>query len=346
VGGEGGYPAWVRALLVVNPRATSTTSAGREVLAHALASELKLDVLQTRYRGHAAEATASAVRAGVELVIAHGGDGTVNEVVNGMLEARPPFEGLPGARPDATHPDATHPDARHPDAANPDTEAPLLAVLPGGSANVFARALGLPRDPLEATSVVLHALADRRTRTVGLGRADDRWFTFNAGMGWDAEVVASVERSRARGLEASPARYARTALREYLRQRRHPSSLTIELPGEPAVSEVRLAVVCSTDPWTYLGPLPARTNPGCGLTDGLALFALRSLSLGTVLPVLREILRKQGDPKGPNVLSRNELPLIRVISDTPVALQVDGDYLGERSEVEFVSVPGALRVVV
>jgi diacylglycerol kinase family enzyme len=211
---------------------------------------------------------------------------------------------------------------------------------------VFARALGLPRDPLEATSVVLHALADRRTRTVGLGRADDRWFTFNAGMGWDAEVVASVERSRARGLEASPARYARTALREYLRQRRHPSSLTIELPGEPAVSEVRLAVVCNTDPWTYLGPLPARTNPGCGLTDGLALFALRSLSLGTVLPVLREILRKQGDPKGPNVLSRNELPLIRVISDTPVALQVDGDYLGERSEVEFVSVPGALRVVV
>jgi len=311
------------------------------VLAHALASELKLDVLQTRYRGHAAEATASAVRAGVELVIAHGGDGTVNEVVNGMLEARPPID-----VPSADVPSADVPSAAHPDAAHPDADAPLLAVLPGGSANVFARALGLPRDPLEATSVVLHALADRRTRTVGLGRADDRWFTFNAGMGWDAEVVASVERSRARGLEASPARYARTALREYLRQLRRPRSLTIELPGEPAVPEVRLAVVCNTDPWTYLGPFPARTNPGCGLTDGLALFALRSLGPGTVLPVLREILRKQGDPKGPNVLSRNELPLIRVISDTPVALQVDGDYLGERSEVEFVSVPGALRVVV
>jgi diacylglycerol kinase family enzyme len=312
----------VRALLVVNPQATSTTAAGREVLAHALASELKLDVLQTQYRGHAAEATAAAVRGGTELVIAHGGDGTVNEVVNGLLEARPPGEGPA------------------------DAEAPLFAVVPGGSANVFARALGLPKDPLEATSAVLHALADRRTRTVGLGRADDRWFTFNAGLGWDAEVVASVERARARGHEASPTRYARTALRHYLRQLRNPRSLTIELPGEEPASGLRLAMVCATDPWTYLGSRPVRTNPGCGETDGLALFALRSLGPGTVLPLIREILRKQGDPNGPNILSRDELPLIRVSSDTPVALQVDGDYLGERSEVEFVAVPRALRVVV
>jgi diacylglycerol kinase family enzyme len=105
-------------------------------------------------------------------------------------------------------------------------------------------------------------------------------------------------------------------------------------------------MVCATDPWTYLGSRPVRTNPGCGTTDGLALFALRSLAPGVVLPLIREILRKQGDPNGPNILSRDELPLIRVSSDTPVALQVDGDYLGERSEVEFVSVPRALRVVV
>jgi len=68
----------VRALLVVNPNATTTTAAGRDVLAHALASELKLEVLVTRYRGHAAEATAQAVRDGVELLVAHGGDGTVD----------------------------------------------------------------------------------------------------------------------------------------------------------------------------------------------------------------------------------------------------------------------------
>lgn len=309
----------MRALLVVNPQATSTTPAGRDVLAHALASELKLDVLQTRYRGHAAEATAAAVRAGVQLVIAHGGDGTVNEVVNGIQE--PALDG--GA-----------------------TETPLLAVVPGGSANVFARALGLPRDPLEATSTVLHGIIEGRSRTVGLGRADDRWFTFNAGMGWDADVVASVERARARGREATPGRYARAALRHYLRQVGNPSALTVEAAGQPPVTDIRLALVCNTDPWTYLGSRPVRTNPGCGDTDGLALFALRSLGLTTVLPVIGQILRKEGDPNGRNVLQRDELPLIRVSSDVPVALQVDGDYLGERSEVEFVAVPSALRVVV
>jgi diacylglycerol kinase family enzyme len=311
----------VRALLVVNPQATSTTAAGRDVLAHALASELKLDVLETRYRGHAAEAVADAVRSGIELVIAHGGDGTVNEVVNGLLEDAAPGE-LVGQ------------------------ERPLLAVVPGGSANVFARALGMPRDPLEATSSVLTALAARSVRTVGLGKADDRWFTFNTGMGWDADVVASVERDRSRGREASPTRYARTALRQYLRQRRAPASLTVELPGREPLTEVRLAVICATDPWTYLGSRPVRTNPGCNLERGLSLFGLRSLRLGTVLPVIREILRKQGDPGGTNVVRAEELPLIRVSSATPVALQVDGDYLGERSEVEFISVPSALRVVV
>lgn len=314
-----GYPAQVRALLVVNPQATSTTAAGRDVLAHALASELKLDVLQTRYRGHAAEATAAAVRAGVELVVAHGGDGTVNEVVNGMLE---------------------------PGLATGTADAPQLAVVPGGSANVFARALGLPCDPMEAASAVLHAIIERRSRSVGLGRADDRWFTFNAGMGWDGDVVASVERARARGREATPTRYAGTALYHYLRQRRHPSELTVELPGEPAATGIRMAMVTNTDPWTYLGRRPVRTNPGSGRTDGLALFALRSLDLTTMVPVMRELLRKHGDPGGRNVLRRDELPLIRVSSNTPVALQVDGDYLGERSEVEFVAAPAALRVVV
>jgi diacylglycerol kinase family enzyme len=314
----------VRSLLVVNPQATSTTAAGRDVLAHALASELKLDVLQTRYRGHAAEAVAAAVRAGVELVIAHGGDGTVNEVVNGMLEAVPPGAGSDGPAPGS----------------------PTLAVIPGGSANVFARALGMPCDPLEAGAALLDALAAGRSRTVGLGRADDRWFTFNAGMGWDADVVADVERARAKGLEASPGRYARTALRQYLRQRRRPSELTIEIPGHDPVPGVRLGLVCNTDPWTYLGNRPVRSNPGCMETDGLALFALLHLGLGTIAPVLREMLRAHGDPNGANVVRHDALPLIRVSSPTPVALQVDGDYLGERSEMEFVAVPSALRVVV
>src|SRR2546421_12322169 len=102
----------MRAVLVVNPKATATTAAGRDVLAHALASQVKLEVVETDYRGHALAVSRNATRDGVDLVVAHGGDGTVNEVVNGLL------------------------------ADGPTAALPALGVVPGGSANVFARALG------------------------------------------------------------------------------------------------------------------------------------------------------------------------------------------------------------
>ncbi|WP_214370921.1 diacylglycerol/lipid kinase family protein [Pseudonocardia sp. H11422] len=312
----------MRALLVVNPQATSTTPAGRDVLAHALASELKLEVLLTAYRGHAAEATAQAVASGVELVVALGGDGTVNEVVNGLLVAN---RGTAPIDPWA---------------------APALAVVPGGSANVFARALGMPRDPVEATATILAALEGRRSRLVGLGRADDRWFTFNAGLGWDADVVAEVERARAQGREASPWRYAGTALRQYLRQRRNPPAMTVEIPGSDPITDVRLAFVSNTDPWTYLSGRAVRTNPGASFSTGLGLFALRDLGLPTIAPVLRQILQREGDPRARHLVRHDAVPYVRVRTDEPLALQLDGDHLGQRSEVEFISVPKALRVVV
>lgn len=317
----------MRALLVVNPNATTTTAAGRDVLAHALASELKLDVLVTRYRGHAAEATAQAVRDGVELVVAHGGDGTVNEVANGMLQGT----GGPVRSPGGTQ--------------NPES-GPALAVVPGGSANVFARALGIPRDPVEATAQVLRALAARRSRLVGLGRADDRWFTFNAGMGWDADVVAEVEHMRFQGLAATPLRYAATALRQYYRQWREPKPLVVEVPGVLPPTDVRVVFVSNTSTWTYLGSRAVHTNPGASFSTGLGLFGLRNLGIGTVGPVLHQILRSGGDPKGGSVVRHDAVALVRVSSEVPVALQLDGDHLGERSEVEFLSVPDALRVVV
>jgi diacylglycerol kinase family enzyme len=311
----------VRALLVVNPNATTTTAAGRDVLAHALASELKLEVLVTRYRGHAAEATTEAVQDGVELVVAHGGDGTVNEVSNGLLV------GTGGPVPSGDC-------------------GPAVAVVPGGSANVFARAIGMPRDPLAATAQILRGLAERRSRLVGLGRTDDRWFTFNAGMGWDADVVAEVEQARARGHEATPLRYAGTALRQYLRQYRDPKLMTVEVPGVVEPTEVRMVFISTTHTWTYLGSRSVHTNPGASFAGGLGLFALRSLAMSTVAPVLRQILRAGGDPRHRHLLRDDAVPLVRVRAEEPLALQLDGDHLGERSEAEFLSVPEALRVVV
>ena len=306
----------MRALLVANPSATTTTAAGQDVIAHALASELKLDVVATRYRGHAAELAGRARAEGIDLVVVLGGDGTVNEVLNGLL------------------------------AEGPGSGVPALGVVPGGSANVFARALGQPRDPLEATHRLLGALTEGRTRTVGLGRADERWFSFNAGLGWDADVIASMERARGRGHDATPTRYVATSIRRWVRARTDPPDLTVEIPGLEPVSGVKLALVSNTDPWTYLGATPVHTNPGCSFDGGLGLFGLCSLGLPTIMRLVRQILRQHGEPGLKSVVRHDDVASLRITSAEPVNLQVDGDHLGRRSDVDFVAVPSALRVVV
>ncbi len=308
----------MRAVLVVNPQATATTPAGRDVLAHALASQVKLEIVETDYRGHALAAAAQAAADGVDLVVAHGGDGTVNEVLNGLL------------------------------ATGPRSSTPMLGVVPGGSANVFARALGLPRHPVEATHVLLRALEEGRSRRVALGRVDsaagDRWFTFNAGMGWDADVVADVDRKR--GKKASPALYARVAVARYARPRHKRPELTVEIPGEPPIEGLRLAFVSNTDPWTYLGARAIHLNPGCTFETDLGLFALRTMRLPTVLRHFGQALTERGEQRGKHLVRRDDVARVVVSSVEPVRLQCDGDLIGERTRVEFTSVPGAISVAV
>jgi diacylglycerol kinase family enzyme len=309
----------MRAVLVVNPKATATTAAGRDVLAHALASQVKLEVVETDYRGHAMAAAAKAAADGVDLVVAHGGDGTVNEVVNGVLAG---------------------------EAGGP---VPKLGIVPGGSANVFARALGLPRHPIEAAHQLLLAIAAGRDRAVGLGRVTSngspaRWFTFSAGVGLDADVVAGVDRRR--GKRASPALYARVAVARYIRPASGRPRLAVEIPGEEPMSDLRLVFVSNTDPWTYLGDRPIHLNRGCSFDGGLGLFALTSLRLPTVLRHLRQAISRKGETRGGNLLRRDDVELIRVTADEPVRVQCDGDLIGERTSVEFTSVARALTVVV
>jgi diacylglycerol kinase family enzyme len=304
----------MQALLIVNPHATSTTERRRDLLAHALAGDLTLRVEHTRARGHAAELAAAAVDDGTRLVVVHGGDGTVNEVVNGLLTR--------GVRP----------------------AMPLLAVVPGGSTNVFARALGIDPDPTMATEQILDALAADRTRIVSLGKADDRYFTFNAGLGLDAEVVKMVEDHRATGRTISNSLHVRRTVRQFFAtDRRHPR-LTVTI-GESTHRHLFLAFVTNVDPWTYLGNRPVRTNPGLPPDDGLGLLAMRSLGTLTVLRAARQLLTGRG-PHGRAVLRVDGAPAICASATQPVGLQVDGDYLGERTRVEFRSVPQALRVLV
>jgi diacylglycerol kinase family enzyme len=302
----------MRALLVVNPRATATTAGGRDVLAHALASATKLDVIETDHRGHAAEAAAYAHSDGMGLVVVHGGDGTVNEVVNGLLAT--------GIGPDV----------------------PALGVVPGGSANVFARALGMPRDPVEATARLLRSVEAGTRRRIGLGRADGRWFTFNAGMGWDADVVAGVDKRRSK--KAGQLLYMRMGLASYLKQAVRGPELTVQLPdAEPATNQ-RLVFVSNTDPWTYLGARPVRLNPDASFTDGLALFATSRVGPVDVTRTVVQSYLTGGGVHGRNFLRTDDVGWIRVSAKEPIRLQVDGDLVGKRNDVLFESVPNALTI--
>ncbi|NUS42438.1 MAG: diacylglycerol kinase family lipid kinase [Mycobacteriaceae bacterium] len=311
----------MRALLIVNPNATSTTSATRDLLAHALESRTQLTVAPTQRRGHAAELAQWAVETGMDVVVVHGGDGTVNEVVNGMLPA-----------PDAwTDADLTAP-------------RPRLAIIPGGSANVFARSLGIDSDPVVATNDVIDLLEVDTQRTVGLGHADGRWFLFTAGVGLDANVCRTMDRLREKGRTATPGRYLRVTVREFFAARGKEPMLTLELPGREPVSGVHYAMISNSSPWTFLNKRPIVTNPDTSFEKGLGVFAMRSTRVLGTLRVAERLLR--GKPPVSKALARvDDVPRVVVRSTGPVGLQMDGDYVGQREVVQFTAVQAALRVI-
>lgn len=310
----------MRAVLIVNPHATATTPRRRDLLTHAFAGQMEVQVEQTGARGHAADLAAQAAADDVELVIVHGGDGTVNEVVNGLL--------ADGLRPDL----------------------PLLAVVPGGSTNVFARAIGVDPDPTAATEQILESLQnDRAPRIVSLGRAGRRYFTFNAGIGMDAEVVRRVEEERSAGRKISNALHVRHAVAAYRGTETGTGPLTVTLPGSEPLPGCHLAFISNVDPWTYLGSRPIRTNPTTSPDGGLGVFVARSLRLPTVTRTVAQLARSRPGraPHGRGLLTADDVAWVRVTAaEGPVGVQADGDYLGTFDEVEFTSVPAALRVVV
>jgi diacylglycerol kinase family enzyme len=324
--------------LIVNPQATSTTPLRRDVIAHALASELELEVVETRYRGHAARLAAAAAGDGFGLVLTLGGDGTVNEAVNGIM-GPPPAAGPSQAAPS---PAARQAQCEEQDA----TGRPALASLPGGNANVFTRALGLPADPVDATGRILEALKSGRSRRIGLGAAGDRYFAFNAGLGFDAEVVRAVEALRADGQPASPGLYLWLATRHFFAtDRRRPA---LALAGGDGEAEERFVfcIVSNTAPWTYLGRRALNPSPESSFESGLDLFALRKLGTVATVRALYQMLRQGGPPPhGRHVMTVHDRPGFTLSAERPMALQVDGEYVGEAEQVRFRSVPAALRII-
>jgi len=316
-----------------------------------LGSRLELETAQTQYRGHARELAAASAARGYDLVVTFGGDGTVNEVVNGLMNARvPDFSGPPCELAGAGGGTGTAPGAR---AGAPGTRGfteatgrPAIAPIPGGGANVFARTLGVPQEPSVAVRRIIAALDNGTRRTIGLGLAGDRYFTFSAGLGVDAEVVADVERSRASGRQASLMLYLRTALRRYYITDRRRPALTLEAPGQSPVTSLFMGVVTNSSPWTYLGSHPVRPAPHADFNSGLDVFALRRLRTLTTLAALGHMMDNNTQlPSGRDVVSAAALTELTFRAHRPIAFHIDGEYLGETEEVAFSFVPDALCVV-
>ncbi|MBP2703414.1 diacylglycerol kinase family lipid kinase [Microbispora sp. RL4-1S] len=330
----------MRALLLVNPKATSTHRRTRDVLIRALGAAVDLSVEETAYRGHASVLAGSAHAKGFDAVAVLGGDGTINEAVNGLLVGQP--------------------DAHAGD-------RPALIVIPGGSANVFARALGLPSNSVEATGAVLEALREGRARTIGLGQAiwhdevsgpdpgadarpdhtRSRYFTFCAGLGYDAEVVRAVEGLRSAGLRARPALYVSAAVRHFFVTDRRRPALRLTLPRRPEESGIFMAIVTNTAPWTYAGARPINPTPWAGFDTGLDALALRRMGLPTIMGLVRQIVgEREGLLRGNQFVQLHDESEFTLSATRPVAFQLDGDYLGEHEWVVFRSIPDALQVLV
>jgi diacylglycerol kinase family enzyme len=339
----------MRALVVANPAATTTTGRVRDVLVGALASELKVDLAETTHRGHARELGRQALADGVDVVVALGGDGTVNEVVNGLLTD------------------------------GPGAHVPTLAVVPGGSTNVFSRALGRSRDPVEATGEILDSLRSGRTHRVSLGTAsatgtstaplggtdpgtaaavaeadaaadhgwtDPRWFVFAAGLGFDADVISRVEAQRARGRRSTGALYVREATRAFVlgRERRRPA-MTLSVPGSDDLDGLFLCLVSNVSPWTYLGARPVNPSPEASFDAGLDVFALGRMGVLRMLHHTRQVLARRPDARGRGVHRLHDLAGLELRASRPQGWQLDGDHLGTATGLRVRSVPEALCVV-
>jgi diacylglycerol kinase family enzyme len=306
----------VRVLAIVNPRASAISRRERDVLANALGGLADLEIAETANRGHAAALACRAMRNGTDVVVALGGDGTVNEVINGLLT------------------DGVHPGV------------PALGLVPAGSTNVFVRTLGLANDPIEATGQLLEGLRTGARRAVSVGQADDRYFCFAAGFGFDAAIVHGVERHRRRGKRSTHALYARVGVREFFRaDRRHPR-LHVELADGTRLDDIYFAIVANADPWTFVGSRPLHPTPDVTFETGLGVYARRRMSTAGMLWSMARLSGHRPRIGRRGAYLAHDQEHVTVLADEPMPFQVDGDALDLRDKVSFRSVPNALTIVV
>lgn len=323
----------VRILLVVNSFASSVTARNTVIVHRILSRHHDVDVVETNRRGHATRFAQDAARRDLDLVMAFGGDGTLNEVATGVAGSRT-----------------------------------ALGVLPGGSTNVFARTIGLPNDPVAAAEILVDSLEDPATtvRPIGLGRVNGRFFCFHVGIGFDAAVVRTVE------TRASMKRWAghplfiysavTTWLSKYDRTHPHFRVTTTEPDARDArvVDDGYFTIVLNTNPYTFLGNRPLDLSPAAGLDQPLVAVTFRTMSVTAILATLAGALRGGGVQPSEHVACFENVHDL-VIDNPAVAIppgagahaylprpfpyQVDGDYLGESSRLHIEHVPDAVSLL-
>lgn len=301
-----------RMLIIVNPYATTVSDRLKNLVVYALRGSYEVHAVDTESRDHATTLTREAAREGYDVVVAFGGDGTVNEVANGLVGSDTP-----------------------------------LTCLPGGRTNVYCRLLGIPVDVVDATEHLLQMADEWRPRKVDVGTVNDRVFLFSAGLGLDASVVERVDahpRLKARfGEWYYAAIGVRTFNRHYLL---HPPRLRVEL-GERRIDGVT-AIVQNADPYTYFGRRPVHLGEGASLNSadlaGIVLRRARLIDIPTItwraLSGHARFVRHRQVEGFSGVASLS----VRSLSDRPLPLQVDGEYIGEVAEASFRVLPHALAV--
>jgi diacylglycerol kinase family enzyme len=306
----------VKVLLIVNSAASSVTARARVVIQRALAADHELTVAETSRRGHASRLAQGAVADGVDVVAVLGGDGTLNEAANGLARS-----------------------------------ATALAVLPGGSTNVFARTIGMVNDPIDASRQVLASLAAGSIRPVSLGWVNGRYFLFHVGLGYDAAVVAEVERWSTWKRYLGAAVFLTAAVSTWVRRyNRTTPWFSVRAPGLE-IDDGYFAVCLKTNPYTFLGDRPVDVAPGTGFETALSLVTFLRLDLSVLPAIASTVLRRRGrrseDPFAGRRGVRLDRGLERIEVDAyrPLPYQVDGDHLGEARHFDLRCEEGSLRLV-
>jgi diacylglycerol kinase family enzyme len=302
-----------RMLVIVNPYATTVSDRLKNLVVYALRGRYDVHAVDTEARDHATELCREAAREGYDVVVAFGGDGTVNEAANGLVGSDTP-----------------------------------LCCLPGGRANVYCRLLGIPPDVVDATEHLLGMAHDWRPRRVDLGRVNDRYFLFSSGVGLDASVVEVVDAHPRLKARLGEWYYTWAAVstfnRRYLLR---PPRLRGRV-GDEDLDGVTM-IVQNAHPYTYFGDRGVRMAEGASLHSGdLAGIVLERASPIDVPSITwRALSGRAHVVRHRRVRGFSELTEVSVTSrdDRPLPLQVDGDYIGDVAQATFACLPKGMLVV-